>query len=104
MMEQGVDTLVMGCTHFPFVIPLIKQISGQGMRVIDPAPAVARQVERVLEQHELLNLQQRPGTIRYFTSGDPQRLANLLPKLTGDEAAVKGLTWQGDQLQLRPDA
>jgi len=104
MMEQGVDTLVMGCTHFPFVIPLIKQISGKGMRVIDPAPAVARQVQHVLEQRQLLNPRQRTGTISYFTSGDPQKLANLLPKLTGDEADVKALTWQGDQLQLRPDA
>ena len=101
MMEQGVDTLVMGCTHFPFVIPLIKQISGQGMRVIDPAPAVARQVQRVLEQHQLLNPQQRSGTISYFTSGDPLRLAELLPKLIGNTADVKALTWQGDQLQQR---
>ncbi len=101
MIEQGVDTLVMGCTHFPFVIPLIKQISGGGMRVIDPAPAVARQVKHVLEQRQLINPQQRAATVRYFTSGDPLRLANLLPKLTGNKADVKGLTWQGDQLRLK---
>lgn len=104
MMEQGVDTLVMGCTHFPFVIPMIKQIGGEKLRVIDPAPAVARQVQHVLEQRQLLNPRQRTGTIRFFTSGDPQRLANLLPKLIGNEAEVKGLTWQSNQLQLRPDA
>jgi glutamate racemase len=46
MMEQGIDTVVLGCTHYPLVIPLIQQITGKGIRVIDPAPAVARQVQR----------------------------------------------------------
>jgi glutamate racemase len=37
MLEKGIDTIVMGCTHFPFVIPLIQQITGPNVRVIDPA-------------------------------------------------------------------
>ncbi len=48
MLEQGIDTVVMGCTHYPFVIPLIRQIVGPDVRVIDPAPAVARQTARLL--------------------------------------------------------
>ena len=44
MLERGIDRVVMGCTHYPFVIPLIQEIVGPGVRVIDPAPAVARQV------------------------------------------------------------
>jgi len=40
MLAQGIDTVVMGCTHYPFVIPLIQQIAGANVRVIDPAPAV----------------------------------------------------------------
>ena len=42
MLEHDIDQLVLGCTHYPFVIPLIQQIAGPGVRVIDPAPAVAR--------------------------------------------------------------
>jgi len=49
MLAQQVDTLVLGCTHYPFVIPLLERICGLGVRVIDPAPAVARQVVRVYE-------------------------------------------------------
>ena len=49
MLSQGIDTVVLGCTHYPFVIPLIQEITGPGVRVIDPAPAVARQVQRLLE-------------------------------------------------------
>jgi glutamate racemase len=46
MLAQGIDTVVLGCTHYPFVIPLIQQITGPDVRVINPAPAVARQVQR----------------------------------------------------------
>ncbi len=42
MLKQGIDTVVLGCTHYPFVIPLIQQIAGPAVRVIDPAPAIAR--------------------------------------------------------------
>jgi glutamate racemase len=50
MLARGADTVVLGCTHYPFVIPLIQDLAGPEVRVIDPAPAVARQVRRVLEQ------------------------------------------------------
>ena len=53
MLAQGADTVVLGCTHYPFVIPLIQQIVGPDVRVIDPAPAIARQVRRVLETQDL---------------------------------------------------
>ncbi|MBK5109308.1 MAG: glutamate racemase, partial [Anaerolineales bacterium] len=49
MLVDGIDTVVLGCTHFPFVIPVIETIVGPGVRVIDPSPAIARQVQRLLE-------------------------------------------------------
>src|SRR5512147_1224605 len=49
MLEKNIDTVVLGCTHYPFVIPLIQRIVGENVRVIDPAPAVARQTGRLLE-------------------------------------------------------
>jgi glutamate racemase len=52
MLAKGIDTVVLGCTHYPFVIPLIQKIVGAKVRVIDPAPAVARQVGRLLEADE----------------------------------------------------
>ncbi len=80
MLEEGVDTLVMGCTHFPFVIPLIKQIAGEMVRVIDPAPAVAKQVRRVLESRDLLVAGEgEGGESLFYTSGEPEKLQALLP-------------------------
>lgn len=98
MLAKGVDTLVMGCTHFPFVIPLIQLIAGPGVRVIDPAPAVARQAARVLEQQGLLGEADHPGTTRYYTSGDPANMERLLPRLIGLSAPVEALRWQGGEL------
>ena len=53
MLERNIDTVVLACTHYPFVIPLIQNIVGPNVRVIDPAPAVARQTMRLLEDRGL---------------------------------------------------
>jgi len=93
MLAQGIDTVVLGCTHFPFVIPLIEDIVGPGVRVIDPAPAIARQVGRLLEANGLCSSAGQPGSVRYLTSGDPARLAALLPKLLGERSEVRLMRW-----------
>ncbi len=77
MLAQGIDTVVLGCTHYPFVIPLIKEITGPGVRVIDPAPAVARQVGRVLEMLELRHPGPRSGQARYLDHGRCRPFAEL---------------------------
>ncbi|MBK7176108.1 MAG: aspartate/glutamate racemase family protein [Chloroflexi bacterium] len=49
MLASGVDTVVLGCTHYPFArFPLLRQIMGPEVTIIDPAPAIARQVETCL--------------------------------------------------------
>ena len=47
MLDKGIDTIVLGCTHYPFVIPLIKEIVGDQVIVIDPAPSIAAQTNKV---------------------------------------------------------
>ena len=47
-LDAGMDTLVLGCTHYPYLRPAIASVAGDGLEVIDPAPAVARQVARVV--------------------------------------------------------
>lgn len=99
MMEEGVDTFVMGCTHFPFVIPLIRKIAGEDVRVIDPAPAIARQTERLLSQLDLLRSSSTKPTHRYFTSGDPDRFSRSLEQLLGVKTQAGKWHWDGDQLR-----
>ena len=100
MLAQGIDTVVLGCTHFPFVIPTIESIVGPGVRVIDPAPAVARQVERLLETNGLRSPDENSNVVRYLTTGDPEKLAGLLPGLIGDTAEVQKLVWDGLNLRV----
>jgi glutamate racemase len=98
MLEAGIDTIVMGCTHYPFVIPVIQSITGPGIRTIDPAPAIARQVRRLLEHHNWLNYSQNKGQVSVFTSGDPDKLAELLPHLLDEEAEIEPVHWVEDFL------
>lgn len=93
MLAAGIDTIVMGCTHYPFVIPLIEGMAGRGVRVIDPAPAVARQAGRLLTQRALLNPRNQGGKMHFFTSGDPDGLARLLQPLLGETGPVQAAHW-----------
>jgi glutamate racemase len=101
MREKNVDTVVLACTHYPFVIPQIKEIVGKQVRVIDPAPAVVRQTRRLLERGLLKHPGNVRGPVQFFTSGAPSFLERLLPKLYGEQAVVHQLDWEGDKL-LKP--
>ncbi len=80
MLDKGIDTVVLGCTHYPFVIPLIEAIVGPGVRVIDPAPAVARQVGRLLETNGLSHPAEEMGSLDILTTGDPTAFTGAAPK------------------------
>jgi glutamate racemase len=99
MLARGIDTVVLGCTHFPFVIPVIKEIVGPEVRVIDPSPAIARQVERLLDANGLRDDGASPGQRRFLTTGEPRKMAFLLPSLVGDPGQVGKLVWKGELLK-----
>ncbi len=102
MLEQNIDTVVLGCTHYPFVIPLIQEIAGEKVRVIDPAPAVARQVKRLLEAGGLRRASPGRGEVRFYTSGNPDALKSLLPVLLGESGVVEGVAWADDASLTAP--
>lgn len=88
MLDAGADTLVLACTHYPFVAPLIARIVGPAVQIVDPAPAVARQLARVLDAHGM----RAPATTArhdFFTSGDPAVLRRALRQLAGVETDVR---------------
>jgi len=89
MLAAGVDTLVLGCTHYPFVRPLIRQLVGPEIKIVDPAPAVARQVHRMLQQKDYLTNSRDTGTIMVYTTTDPGHLAGNTSQLLGDSLAGK---------------
>jgi glutamate racemase len=75
---QGADTLVLGCTHYPFLRPLIEEIVDQTVTIIDTGPAVARQVARVAAQHKVGSGRSH---IRCITNGNPAAVAPVMRRL-----------------------
>jgi len=100
MVEEGIDTIVLGCTHYPFVIPVIKDIVGDNIRVIDPAPAVARQVQRLLTEEKLIKTENTQPRLTYHTTGFPKDFAETLHKFMFEQGTVKWLNWINDDHEL----
>ncbi len=94
LLAAGIDELVLGCTHYPFLCPLIEQIAGPTVEIIDPAPAVARQTERVIG--ELGHTAHTSPQHRFYTTGDPARFRDLLRLLISVEADVCHACWIED--------
>lgn len=112
MLKKGIDTVVLGCTHYPFVIPMIQEIVGLDVRVIDPAPAVARQVERLMDLNEALTASSEPRherlnepaeVLRFFTSGDAAKFKLLLPRLLGEKGEVRQLEWTDSGILVKQE-
>jgi glutamate racemase len=98
MKAAGVDTIVMGCTHYPFVIPLIQSIVGTDVHVIDPAPAIARQTRRMLEAHNLLVTGKRKAAVRFITSGEAKAFRRSLRGLLNLDRPVRQVAWQNGRI------
>jgi len=110
--EAGVDQLVLGCTHYPFLRPAIERVVEAGVAVIDPAPAVARQARRVLARQGLTTThpngsgqprRTRTGHHMFYTSGDAAAFAatfaQLIPSLSAD-VEVRHVRWHRDCLRV----
>lgn len=93
MLEKNIDTVVLGCTHYPFVIPLIQEIVGEKVRVIDPAPAVVRQIGKLLDAGAGRNTAPSKGNVRIYSSGDIGKVQAVLPVLLGEDLHVNPVVW-----------
>jgi glutamate racemase len=84
----GVDTVVLGCTHYMFLGDAIARVAGPDVAVIDPAPAVARQVARVAAE---IGAGAGTGSTRYLTTGDPDRFTRQVGDLLGVEGRAEAV-------------
>jgi glutamate racemase len=90
LLEAGVDEIALGCTHYPFLTPLIEKIAGARVTILDPSEAVARQTARVLGERDVLNPQENQGRQVFYTSGDPEAFSQIFEKLLGEKGDVRG--------------
>jgi glutamate racemase len=96
MMDAGADTIVLGCTHYPFVIPLVQSIVGTRAKVIDPSPAVARQVDKILKENGQPT--ETCGETLLFTTGDAGPFDLVASSLLGETLPISSLKWDRSSL------
>jgi len=91
LLEAGIDTLALGCTHFPALRPVIERIVGPEVLVIDSGAAVARQTRRVLTQHGLLGAVEHatPPRHEFWCSGDPQAFSAAAAAVLGEPVTAR---------------
>lgn len=89
LLAAGADVVILGCTHYPFLRAVIEEEAGPGVTVIETGAAVARQLERRLEELGLLATRDGAGATRFFTTGSLAALDVVLPRLW-PEAAETG--------------
>lgn len=85
MLARGADTLVLGCTHYPLLAPVIQELAGPDVIIVDSGAAVAHQVRRRLSAAELLAPADRTGCERFWTSAHPARMQALMARLWAGE-------------------
>lgn len=92
IIAAGADVLALGCTHYPFVAPIIRECVGDSMTLVDPSEAVARQTERLVRQAGQSQPEGGEGQRIFFTSGEVADFERVLRKLVG----VEGHAHQGN--------
>lgn len=87
----GVDRVVLGCTHYPFLRDAVAEVLGEGVEILDSGAAVARQVERVLRDSGLLQ-EKGEGAFRFLTTGNPRAVEPVVERLWGERIAAEEIT------------
>ena len=81
LLGQSIDTLVLGCTHYPFLSGKIREICGPSVVLVDTGLAVAKQTERVLRQENIVSDGKKSGSVSFYTSGDAFFVKKVLETL-----------------------
>lgn len=100
LLDGGADTLVLGCTHYPFLLTTIRRLVGPKLQIIDTAPAIARRLQHLLVEQELLNPSPEPGSQHFFTSGEVVAQSRLFSHLLGYPVQVQPLPAKLEQEYL----
>lgn len=103
MLDAGADTIVLACTHYPFVLPVVRKIAGRGVNVIDPAPAIARHLQHQLRLADKLGQAADATTHRLLTTAAGDAFESAVQGLVPiNDVEFATLSW-GEQLRRSGD-
>jgi len=92
LLVQGADTLVLGCTHYPFLASLIQEIAGPSVTIIDPSPAIARELNRRLDEAGLISTEDQAGIERFWSSAATIETRQVFSQLWQADVEVLSLS------------
>ena len=78
MILANIDYLVLGCTHYPYLIPILEEILPKHVKIIDSGEAVAKQTKAILEKYSLFNKNNGTPKLEFYTNGNPSIIESLL--------------------------
>ncbi|MDI6785406.1 MAG: glutamate racemase [bacterium] len=86
--ENQVDTLILGCTHYPLLKDVIQKVMGKDVFLIDSATTVANKVKSILEEQNILSSKESSGNIRFYVSDEPSRFVRIGERFLDKEIRV----------------
>jgi glutamate racemase len=91
LIKQDIDHLVLGCTHYPFLTPVLKSILPKHVKIVNPASAVVKQAGRILQENNLLNPRQEKPIYEFYTTGKKGILHKFLNQILEKPSIVQKL-------------
>ncbi len=98
LLEAGADTLVMGCTHYAFLIPTIRQLVDNDVTLLEPSGAIARQVARILKTEDAVK-RTGEGKTTFATTGDPSHFHRITERLLKGASPPRPLYWVEEHIR-----
>lgn len=94
LLERGVDSIVLACTHYPLVKDIIREVAGENVTIVDPSPAIAKRTRQILETQGMLN-DSTGGVVDFYASGDAGVFARAASRILRREvrAAKNSFRW-----------
>lgn len=91
LIDKNIDHLVLGCTHYPFLTGVLEKVLPKNVKIIDPALAIVKQTNRILEQNNMLNEDENKRKYNFYSSGNSEVLRNLLKNITNMDFKIDEL-------------
>ncbi|MCZ7662150.1 MAG: glutamate racemase [Thermoleophilia bacterium] len=96
----GCDTVILGCTHYPLVSPMLRRLLGPSVSLINSAEEIAREVAEILERKGIANIPRREGRYRFFATGDPEMFRQIGARFL--QLPIREVTrWPGAERDVR---
>lgn len=89
MLEEETDVIVLGCTHYPLVIPTIEEIVKYKAKIIDPTPSIVSRVKKIVSNENSSITKNETGHLEIYTSGDPNKMERIVNSFWDEKIKTK---------------